>query len=247
MTAEVRASVPASFRTALSATTRATTRATLLALGLLGASIALAQAPRWPDAADIERAWQTRPFPGADQLGAQPVPAPPRVNVPPVAANTDIEALARAGARLGSPSAPRPAASPLRIFITLEMPRASLQLLTDQAARSGAVLVLRGLKANSMRDTLASVASLIGERQVAWVIDPEAFARYRIERAPTFLLSLDDRADPTTGCGTDCRLPPAFVSVSGDVSLDHALHALARQRPEAGPRVAPMLKRLRGS
>jgi conjugal transfer pilus assembly protein TrbC len=243
MAAPVRACVPAYIGTALSVTTRAT----LFALGLFGASIALAQAPRWPDAADIERARQTRPFPGADQLGAQPVPAPPRVNVPHVAAPTDIEALARAGARLGSPSAPRQAASPLRIFITLEMPRASLQLLTDQAARSGAVLVLRGLKANSMRDTLASVASLIGERQVAWVIDPEAFARFRIERAPTFLLSLDDRAEPTTNCGTDCRLPPAFVSVSGDVSLDHALHALARQRPEAGPRVAPLLKRLKGS
>ena len=66
-----------------------------------------------------------------------------------------------------------------------------------------------------MRETLAAVSSLIGERQVAWVIDPEAFARHRIERAPTFVLSLDDRADTATSCGTDCRTPPAFVSVSG--------------------------------
>ena len=174
------------------------------------------------------------------------MPAPPRVNLPSTAVPTDIEALARAGARLGSPGTQTTAASPLRIFITLEMPRASLQLLTDQAARSGAVLVLRGLKANSMRETLAAVSSLIGERQVAWVIDPEAFARHRIERAPTFVLSLDDRADTATSCGTDCRTPPAFVSVSGDVSLDHALDALARQRPEARPLVAPLLARLKG-
>ena len=216
------------------------------ALGLLGAGIALAQAPRWPDADDIERARKAHPFPQADRLGAQPVPAPPRVNLPSTAAPTDIEALARAGARLGSPSAQATAASPLRIFITLEMPRASLQLLTDQAARSGAVLVLRGLKANSMRETLAAVSSLIGERQVAWVIDPEAFTRHRIERAPTFVLSLDDRADTATSCGTDCRTPPAFVSVSGDVSLDHALDTLARERPEARPLVAPLLARLKG-
>ena len=39
---------------------------------------------------------------------------------------------------------------------------------------------------------------------------------------------------------------PAFVSVSGDVSLDHALHTLARQRPEARPLVAPLLARLKG-
>jgi conjugal transfer pilus assembly protein TrbC len=106
--------------------------------------------------------------------------------------------------------------------------------------------VLRGLKANSMRETLAAVSSLIGERQVAWVIDPEAFARHRIERAPTFVLSLDDRGDTATSCGTDCSTPPAFVSVSGDVSLDHALDTLARQRPEARPLVAPLLARLKG-
>lgn len=216
------------------------------ALGLLAAGIALAQAPRWPDADDIERAQKAHPFPQADRLGAQPVPAPPRVNLPPAAAPTDIEGLARSGARLGSPSEQSTSASPLRIFITLEMPRASLQLLTDQAARSGAVLVLRGLKSNSMRDTLAAVSSLIGERQVAWVIDPEAFARHRIERAPTFVLSLDHRADTATSCGTDCRTPPAFVSVSGDVSLDHALDTLAGQRPEARPLVAPLLARLKG-
>ncbi len=216
------------------------------ALGLLAAGIALAQAPRWPDADDIERAQKAHPFPQADRLGAQPVPAPPRVNLPSTAAPTDIEALARAGAPLGSPGAQTTVTSRLRIFITLEMPRASLQLLTDQAARSGAVLVLRGLKANSMRETLAAVSSLIGERQVAWVIDPEAFARHRIERAPTFVLSLDDRVDTATSCGTDCRTPPAFVSVSGDVSLDHALDTLARQRPEARPLVAPLLARLKG-
>jgi conjugal transfer pilus assembly protein TrbC len=215
-------------------------------VGLLIAGPAYAQTPRWPDADDVERVLKAHPFPGPDRLGAQPAPAPPIVKPPAAPAPTDIEALARAGARLGTSAAAANAPVPLRIFITLEMPRASLQLLTDQAARSGAVLVLRGLKANSMRETLAAVSSLIGERQVAWVIDPEAFARYRIERAPTFLLSLDGRTEPEPSCGSDCRTPTAFVSVSGDVSLDHALETLARQRPDAGPRVAPLLKRLRG-
>lgn len=220
--------------------------ATACALWLLGAGIAHAEPPRWPDADDIERALNAHPFPGPDRLGTKPVPAPPNVTPPATPAPADIEALARAGARLTSPAATESAASRLRIFITLEMPRASLQLLTDQAARSGAVLVLRGLKANSMRETLATVSSLIGERQVAWVIDPEAFARYRIERAPTFVLRLDDRDDAGPSCGTDCRTTPAFVSVSGDVSLDHALNTLARQRPEAAPLLTPLLKRLKG-
>jgi conjugal transfer pilus assembly protein TrbC len=228
-------------------TERRAIAAAAFVLGLLAAASAHAQTPRWPDAADIERAQKTHPFPSPDRLGVQPAPPPPRVTLPAAPPSTDIEALARAGARLGQAAATASAPVPLRIFITLEMPRASLQLLTDQAARSGAVLVLRGLRANSMRETLAAVSGLIGERQVAWVIDPEAFARYRVERAPTFVLSLDVRGDPAASCGSDCRTPAAFASVSGDVSLDHALEMLARQRPDAGALVVPMLNRLRGS
>ena len=161
------------------------------------------------------------------------MPAPPRVNLPSTAAPTDIEALAWAGARSGSPAAQTTAASPLRIFITLEMPCASLQLLTDQAdaqrrgpraAGPEGQLDARDPRSRLQPDRRASGG--VGDR-------PEAFARHRIERAPTFVLSLDDRADTATSCGTDCRTPPAFVSVSGDVSLDHALDTLARQRPEA--------------
>ena len=227
-------------------TERRAIAAAACALGLLASALAHAQTPRWPDAADIEQARKAHPFPTPDRLDAQPAPPPPSVKMPAAPPSIDIEALARAGARLGQAAAPASTSVPLRIFITLEMPRVSLQLLTDQAARSGAVLVLRGLKANSMRETLAAVSGLIGERQVAWTIDPEAFARYRVERAPTFVLSLDDRAEPGASCGSDCRTPATFVSVSGDVSLDHALETLARQRPDAGVLVAPMLKRLRG-
>jgi hypothetical protein len=37
------------------------------------------------------------------------------------------------------------------------------------------------------------------------------------------------------------------VSVSGDVSLDYALEAILRRRPEAALLAEPILKRLRGS
>lgn len=219
-----------------------------LALGacafvLLTTSAGHAQTPNWPDAAEIERARQTHPFPRPDQLHLQPAPAPPRIDLPHAPAPIDIEMLARSGAPLTRP-APATATSAVRIFITLAMPRASLQLLIDQAARSGAVLVLRGLKADSMRQTLTAVADLIGEHRVAWVIDPEAFTRYRIEHAPTFVLDIDPRASRST-CGTECRIPPGFVSVSGDVSLGHALDVMARHHPDAQLLVAPLLARLK--
>ena len=129
------------------------------------------------------------------------------------------------------------------------MPAASLRGLADQAARSGATLVLRGLKDNSMRATLASVQSLIGERHLAWQIDPLAFTRYGIERAPTFVLRTGGvgATAAESACTSDCRASSAFVAVAGDVSLDYALEAMVRQVPSVKPQALPYLTRLKGT
>jgi conjugal transfer pilus assembly protein TrbC len=209
--------------------------------------LALAQAPQWPTPLEIERTLKATPFPSADRIGAQPVPLPPQI-VPKREA-IDIEAIARSKLRVPTGAASSLPTPPLRIFITLDMPPASLRLLVDQAARSGAVLVLRGLKSQSMRETLAVVRPLIGERHVAWLIDPEAFTRFGVQHAPTFVLALNDGgpADGQPNCISGCVVPPAFVSIAGDVSLDYALEAILRRRPEATPHVEPILKRLRAS
>jgi conjugal transfer pilus assembly protein TrbC len=218
------------------------------ALALLAPCVALAQAPQWPTAEDIERAQKATPFPSADRIGSQPVPLPPQMV--PQRGGIDIEAIARSKVRVPAGAAdPLVAEPPLRIFITLEMPQASLRLLVDQAARSGAVLVLRGLKARSMRETLAAVRDLMGNRNVAWLIDPEAFTRFGVRHAPTFVLSLSDATgeDTQRSCTSGCVTPAAFASVAGDISLDYALETIMRRRPEATPRAEPLLKRLRGS
>jgi len=225
-------------------------RTDLIALGLIACiapCAALAQAPQWPTPQDIDRALKANPFPGADRLGSQPIPQPPRVN--PQRGAIDIEALVRGKSLPGAGAAPLAAPAPLRIFVTLDMPRASLRLLTEQASRAGAVLVLRGLKSQSMRETVAILGELIGERKVAWVIDPEAFTRFGVRQAPTFVLALNDAAgnDAEGSCGSGCATPAGFVSVAGDVSLDYALEAIVRRRPEAAPRAEPILKRLRAS
>ncbi len=208
---------------------------------------ALAQTPQWPTAQDIDRALKANPFPDADRIGSQAIPRPPRVDLQRGA--IDIEALARGKLHLPNAGATSGAApTPLRIFITLDMPQASLQLLTDQAARAGAVLVLRGLKSQSMRQTVAVVQELIGKRRVAWVIDPEAFTRFAVRQAPTFVLTLNDAANDVQGnCRAGCAMPASFVSVAGDVSLDYALETIQRRQPQAAPRAEPLLKRLRAS
>lgn len=222
-------------------------RTVVAALACLAPCIALAQAPQWPTAQDIERALKAHPFPGAERIDSQPIAQPPRIDLKP--STIDIKALARGKVPLptNAPAA-RSGAAPLRIFITLDMPRASLELLTDQASRAGAVLVLRGLKGQSIRETVRVVGELIGERKVAWVIDPEAFTRFAVRQAPTFVLTLNDGAnDAQRGCSSGCTTPAGFVSVAGDVSLDYALEAILRRRPEAAPRAEHILQRLRAS
>ncbi|MCE2692576.1 MAG: type-F conjugative transfer system pilin assembly protein TrbC [Rubrivivax sp.] len=214
-------------------------------------------APRWPTAQEIERAKAERPFPAPEA----PIPAPralPRIGAgsgagpgaaqrPPASgAGIDIGALARQGSQIGGaigPGALPPQEPALRIFVTLDMPQGSLRRLVDQAERAGAVLVLRGLKNQSMRQTVAAVSDLLGERKAGWVIDPEAFERHGVEAAPTFLLTMGE--DAPTCSATTCTVPRPFVSVSGDVSLDYALEHMARRHTGAAAVAGPYLSRLR--
>ncbi len=145
----------------------------------------------------------------------------------------------------------------LRIFVTLTMPAGSLERLVEQAEHAGAVLVLRGLHRQSMRETLAAVNALIGTRRVQWLIDPEAFEHYRIQVAPSFVLTpAADSASMQAKLSTDngeqcetaiCREPAHFVRVAGDVSLDYALEFMARRSPQAAEQSRSYLRRLRGS
>ncbi|PIX96062.1 MAG: type-F conjugative transfer system pilin assembly protein TrbC [Hydrogenophilales bacterium CG_4_10_14_3_um_filter_63_21] len=220
---------------------------------------AFAQTPAWPGPEDMARARNAHPFPTPAQIAAQPARPLPQIPTTPAArAAIDIAAMARQGGQLAAQSANAPPPGTLRIFITLDMPRGSLQRLVDQATRSGAVLVLRGLKAQSLRETLAVVSDLIDKRQVAWVIDPDAYTRYGVTSAPTFVLTLadetaasghgmvsakDNEANPPQ-CGSSCLASAAFVRVAGDVSLDYALEAIAKRSPAAEPRATALLQRM---
>jgi len=210
------------------------------------ASQSLAAAPAWPTTDAIERARAAHPFPDDERLKAIPIPHLPQITNKPQP--TDIDAIARRHDALRSVfNAPPSTATPLRIFVTLAMPEGSLRLLIDQAERTGATLVLRGLKAGSMTQTLTAVQALIADRKVNWQIDPEAFTRFRVQHAPTFVLARS-AAHRTAGdtCGTTCTVEPGFLSVAGDVSLDHALDAIVRRHPDTRAQITPLLQRLRG-
>ena len=180
------------------------------------------------------------------ELERVPIPSTPKLDVVGKPAPLDIEKLARqiqdpqaAFERGANDTAPR-----LQIFVTLAMPEASLSALIAQAVRAHAVLVLRGAKNGSVRQTLEAARKLIGTQPVAWQIDPPAFARYRITAAPTFVLTRTGAAP--TACAEDvCLADHDFAKVTGDVSLDYALEAIARGAPTFAADAEAILGQLR--
>jgi conjugal transfer pilus assembly protein TrbC len=133
----------------------------------------------------------------------------------------------------------------LLVFVTLGMPEQTLRLLIDQASRTRAVMVLRGLKNASIRQTATHVQQLIGQKQVEWLIDPQAFDRFGVNQAPTFVLV--KALAPINDCASgSCIAPNAFAAIAGDVSIDYALEAIERRAPRFSPEAQLFLKRIRG-
>src|SRR5207247_4642148 len=90
--------------------------------------------------------------------------------IPMPKGNIDVEGLARAYEqnrqafeRDKSVASDQPA---LFVFVTLGMPARTLRLLVDQAARTRAIMVLRGLANASIRPTAARGQQLIGPAPV---------------------------------------------------------------------------------
>ena len=202
-------------------------------------------------ARDIEQARQRHRMPSDADLEATPAPARPNLDALPTPAGRapiDLEALARGYASQAQEMsrAEGLASGPgLLIFISLSMPQPTLQRLIDQAARAQASIVLRGFADGSLRTTVAQVQRLIGDRQVAVQIDPQAFDRYAVTRVPTFVL-VRDGARPVACAAGSCAPSEIFLRTSGDVSLDYALEYMRRWAPGFGPAADTFLKRIRG-
>ena len=196
---------------------------------------------------DIERAQQRHRSPTDAELARVPVPSTPNLDALPQPASrapVNLEALARgfevqgAAASLATPTGPS-----LLVFISLSMPEATLARLVDQAARARASLVLRGLVNGSLTETVARMQRLIGTRQVSVQIDPQAFDRYAISKAPSFVLAPNGSSPQNCDTGL-CAATDPFVMAAGDVSLDYALRHFQRTTPRLAKQAGVFLQRL---
>lgn len=200
---------------------------------------------------DIERAQKKHRMPLEGELIQGPVPAAPNLDALPAPDSTraiDLEALAkgyqanvnRMATAQGIQSGPG-----LLVFVSFSMPEPTLRRLVDQAAKAHAALVIRGFVNGSLRETVAHAQGLIGNRQVAFQIDPQAFDRFAVVKTPTFVLVRDGAQGQACGAGL-CFPADAFVATSGDVSLDYALEFIARQEPQFAKDARRYLKKIRG-
>lgn len=203
---------------------------------------------------DIEQARKKHPMPSDAQLKSAPTPG--RINIDALPQPTthtphtplDLEALAKGYASQAdamSQAQGLVTGPGLLVFVSLSMPQATLQRLIDQAARAKASVLIRGLVGGSLRQTVIQVQGLIGKRQVAVQIDPQAFDRYAITRVPSFVL-VRDGARPVSCASGTCPPPEGFVRTAGDVSLDYALEHIQRAAPRFGKDAAGFLKRIKG-
>lgn len=200
-----------------------------------------------PTDQDIERA--RRQYSAPLSLSVPAAPTTPDIGALPqplASRPIDLGTIAHAYASNpdGPAALPRSTTSPsLLVFISLTMPKATLQRLVEQAARAQASLILRGLVNGSLRDTVVQVQQLIGQHQASVQIDPQAFDRFSIARVPAFVL-IRNGARPTSCSSGTCAPPQAFVRTAGDVSLDYALEHMVRVAPGLQHDARAFLQRL---
>lgn len=148
-----------------------------------------------------------------------PVRAFPDIKVP--ASGVDVGQIA---ARYYNQPPQKPEDDNLMIFVTLGMPDKALLNLARQAARTRAVLVLRGVpggldKGNWVRAMEA--LKPIAEAGASIIIHPDLFRAYKVVQAPTFILVGDRQGD---ACLRDQKKECSQgLRTTGDVSLGYVL------------------------
>ncbi len=136
-------------------------------------------------------------------------------------------------------------ASGLIVFVSLVLPRPTLERLVVDAERVNATLVLRGVRDRSVTKTAQTIAKLIGKRTVSWQIDPALFTRFEVRAVPTFVL-IDPSKPVLVACSEGQCQQASYAKVAGDVSIGHALGAIEQHDPALAGTAKSMSARLQG-
>ena len=158
----------------------------------------------------------------------------------------DVAAIARGFEAAGASAVGRvlEQGPQLLVFVSLSMPEGALRKLVEQAERTRAVLVLRGLKDGSMVKTAVAVRQLLGERKAALQIDPQGFDRFGVSQVPTFVL-LRDGTQAQRCADASCVPMSSYTTLAGDVTIEYALEWIETHSSGAQREAKVLLQRLR--
>ena len=119
------------------------------------------------------------------------------------------------------------------IFISFSLSKNTLRGLFREAKRSGATLLLRGLKDNSWRETFRVLKPLLKEGADIQ-IDPKKFKEFEVKVVPTFAFATfvvptivvprDGKSSSMEGSNKD-----SYHKVSGSISLKRALEIMGEK------------------
>jgi conjugal transfer pilus assembly protein TrbC len=221
-----------------------------IGVGALGGAVTFAQA-QVVEPADTElrlareRMGSALDAVEASQAAGRPVVPDPTRLPQPATTDPDIARIAETY-RHAAPSAASGKDVPeLMVFVSFSLPKETLQRIVTQAEKSGAVLVLRGLKGNSLARMGEAIAELVGARNVTAIIHPPAFKQFKVRQVPALVLA---RSGQASQIGEDgCAPASSFIRVDGDVTQDYALDLIERQVPAWAKVARRYASRLAGS
>ncbi len=114
------------------------------------------------------------------------------------------------------------------VFASLSMPEASWRQWSRQAARIGTPLVLRGLAEGDFAAAVQRIAARRVEDGAGATIDPRLFRLFRIAHVPAVAV-VPGGVPPCTSPGCSADSAPAHDLVTGNIGLEAALEAIARE------------------
>ncbi len=102
--------------------------------------------------------------------------------------------------------------TPIMIFVSFSMPKASIKGWITQAKKVGAAVYIRGLVNNSFKDTAKIISGLVQDQSGGLLIESTLFKRYLISQVPAVVV--------VNG--------KSFDVIYGDVTLDYALEKISK-------------------
>ncbi len=113
----------------------------------------------------------------------------------------------------------------LIVFVSFSMPPDILKELARQAKETGAVLVLRGFKDESLAAT-KQAALILNQAGAEWDIHPDLFKSFKVTKVPTFAVAA---ADASSVLEEGCAPETTYATISGNISIQVALDTIRRR------------------